>query len=181
MIPPMNWRMTPMPPLWVTEPACGVRSPATRRTSVVLPAPFGPISATVLPSPARNETSSSSTRPSGSAWDKCATSTWPTGLPTSLILSLPRIAVQRPDPQRDFMAPNKTHRSNRGPRAERSRAPRPRHSLSYDRPVGWLPHQVDHVGGQVASLKGGGTPSVTAPPATAAAAATESPPHLPDR
>ena len=95
LMPPTNCRMTPRPPLLVTEPACGVRSPPISRISVVLPAPFGPISATVLPSPARKETSSSSTRPSGSAWDRCATSTWPTGLPTSLTLSQPRIAARR--------------------------------------------------------------------------------------
>ena len=74
-MPPMNWRMTPRPPLEVTEPDCGVRSPATSRISVVLPAPFGPISAAVTPSPTRKETSSSSTRPSGRAWLRCATST----------------------------------------------------------------------------------------------------------
>ena len=35
------------------------------RSRVVLPAPLAPTSATLAPSPTRNETSSSSTRPSG--------------------------------------------------------------------------------------------------------------------
>ena len=74
-MPPMNWRMTPSPPLAVTVPDCGAWSPAMSRISVVLPAPFGPTSAATEPSPTRNEASSSSTRPSGSAWLRCATST----------------------------------------------------------------------------------------------------------
>ena len=63
---PMNWRMTPSPPVAVTVPDCGWRSPATSRSSVVLPAPFGPTRAAVIPSPMRKLTSSSSVRPSGS-------------------------------------------------------------------------------------------------------------------
>ena len=59
--------MTPSPPLVVTVPDCGVRSPAISRISVVFPDPFGPTSAATAPSPTRNEASSSSTRPSGSA------------------------------------------------------------------------------------------------------------------
>ena len=62
---PTNWRITPSPPLRVTAPPCASRSPAMIRSSVVLPVPLGPISATVAPSPTRNETSSSSGRPSG--------------------------------------------------------------------------------------------------------------------
>ena len=62
---PMNWRITPSPPLRETEPLVGVRSPAMIRSSVVLPEPLGPTSATVAPSPTRKDTSSSSTRPSG--------------------------------------------------------------------------------------------------------------------
>ena len=65
-IPPMNCRITPSPPLVVTVPDCGVTSPAMSRIRVVLPAPFGPTSAATVPSPTRNEASSSSTRPSGS-------------------------------------------------------------------------------------------------------------------
>src|SRR5215467_8140792 len=77
--------MTPRPPLEVTVPDCGVRSPVTSRKSVVLPAPLGPTSAAVVPSPTRNETSSSSTLPSGRAWLRCATSTYPT--PVHLLLA----------------------------------------------------------------------------------------------
>ena len=61
------WRITPSPPDRVIAPACGTRSPVTMRSSVVLPAPFAPTSATFAPSPTRNDTSSSSTRPSGSS------------------------------------------------------------------------------------------------------------------
>ena len=57
--------LTPSPPLRVTTPACGVSSPVMIRSSVVLPAPLAPTSATLAPSPTRNDTSSSSTRPSG--------------------------------------------------------------------------------------------------------------------
>ena len=60
-------RITPSPPVRVTAPACGTRSPVTIRSSVVFPAPLAPTSATLAPSPTRNETSSSSTRPSGSS------------------------------------------------------------------------------------------------------------------
>jgi hypothetical protein len=74
---PMNWRMTPRPPLVATVPDWGCRSPATIRSSVVLPAPFGPTRAAVFPSPTRKLTSSSSVRPSGSTWLTCATSTCP--------------------------------------------------------------------------------------------------------
>ena len=74
---PMNWRMTPRPPLAATVPSCGTTSPATIRSSVVLPAPFGPTSAAVTPSPTRKLTSSRSDRPSGSTWLTCATSTCP--------------------------------------------------------------------------------------------------------
>src|SRR4051794_19734527 len=70
--------MTPRPPLRVTTPACGGRSPVMIRSSVVLPAPLAPTSATLAPSPTRNDTSSSSTRPSGSSYRTPATSTWPT-------------------------------------------------------------------------------------------------------
>ncbi len=62
---PMNWRMTPRPPVRATDPASGTRSPEMIRSSVVLPAPFSPTSAARTPSPTRNDTSSSSTRPSG--------------------------------------------------------------------------------------------------------------------
>ena len=51
----------------VTAPACGARSPVMIRSSVVLPAPLAPTRATLAPSPTRNDTSSSSTRPSGSS------------------------------------------------------------------------------------------------------------------
>ncbi len=62
---PMNWRITPSPPSLVTAPTCGVMSPATIRSSVVLPVPLAPTSATLAPSPTRNETSRNSSRPSG--------------------------------------------------------------------------------------------------------------------
>ena len=39
---PMNCGITPSDPLTVTEPASGATSPVSRRSSVVLPAPFGP-------------------------------------------------------------------------------------------------------------------------------------------
>ncbi len=74
---PMNWRMTPSPPLEAAVPSCGARSPATSRSSVVFPAPFGPTRAAVTPSPTRKLTSSSSVRPSGRTWLTCATSTCP--------------------------------------------------------------------------------------------------------
>ena len=60
-------RITPRPPLRVIAPACGMRSPVTIRSNVVFPAPLAPTSATFAPSPTRNDTSSSSTRPSGSS------------------------------------------------------------------------------------------------------------------
>ena len=63
---PMNWRMTPRPPKRAIAPTLIGRSPATMRSSVVLPAPFGPTSATLAPSPTRKETSVKSSRPSGS-------------------------------------------------------------------------------------------------------------------
>ena len=47
-------------------------------SSVVLPAPFAPTSATLAPSPTRNDTSSSSTRPSGSSYRTPWMSTCPT-------------------------------------------------------------------------------------------------------
>src|SRR5215813_2577683 len=53
------------------------KSPATMRSNVVLPAPFGPTSATFAPSPTRKLTSWKSTRPSGSTWLTAATSTYP--------------------------------------------------------------------------------------------------------
>ena len=52
----------------------GSGSPAASRISVVFPAPLGPTSAAIMPSPTRNDTSSSRTRPSGRAWLTCATS-----------------------------------------------------------------------------------------------------------
>ena len=48
------------------------------RSSVVLPAPFGPTSATLAPSPTRNDTSAKSSRPSGSVYPTPATSMYPT-------------------------------------------------------------------------------------------------------
>ena len=64
---PTIWRITPRPPVRVTTPAWGTRSPVMMRSSVVLPAPLAPTSATLAPSPTRNDTSSSRTRPSGSS------------------------------------------------------------------------------------------------------------------
>ena len=64
---PTICRITPSPPLRVTTPAFGASSPVMIRSSVVFPAPLAPTSATLAPSPTRNETSSSSTRPSGSS------------------------------------------------------------------------------------------------------------------
>jgi len=75
LVHPTNWRMTPRPPLTATVPDCAAISPAMSRTSVVLPAPFGPTSAAVVPSPTRKQASASSSRPSGSAWLSRATST----------------------------------------------------------------------------------------------------------
>ena len=62
---PTNCGITPSPPLTVTVPPCGCSSPESSLSRVVLPAPFGPTSATAAPSPTRNETSPSSARPSG--------------------------------------------------------------------------------------------------------------------
>ena len=72
---PMNCRMTPSEPERATTPVCTGRSPATIRSSVVLPAPLGPTSATLAPSPTRNDTSAKSCRPSGSMCATPATST----------------------------------------------------------------------------------------------------------
>ena len=62
---PMNWRITPRPPLRVTAPSDAVRSPARIRSRVVLPVPLGPIRATLAPSPTRKVTSRSSASPVG--------------------------------------------------------------------------------------------------------------------
>ena len=94
-IPPTNCRMTPRPPLELIVPDCAVRSPVTRRIRVVLPAPFGPTSAATRPSPTRNETSSSSTRPSGSVWVRCAASTWPISAPRFVFAGRPYLASGR--------------------------------------------------------------------------------------
>ena len=75
---PMNWRITPSPPARATAPVRTGRSPATIRSSVVLPAPFGPTRATLAPSPTRNDTSAKSSRPSGRMCPTAATSTYPT-------------------------------------------------------------------------------------------------------
>src|SRR3954447_22371525 len=75
---PTIWRITPSPPLRVTTPACGTSSPVMILSSVVLPAPLAPTSATLAPSPTRNDTSSSRTLPSGSSYRTPATSTCPT-------------------------------------------------------------------------------------------------------
>jgi hypothetical protein len=72
---PMNWRITPSPPARATVPLCTGRSPATIRSNVVLPAPFGPTRAIFAPSPTRNDTSANSSRPSGSTKPTPATST----------------------------------------------------------------------------------------------------------
>ena len=66
-MPPTNCRMMPSPPLKLTVPDCGCTSPAISRISVVFPDPFGPTSAAMVPSPTRNDASSISTLPSGSA------------------------------------------------------------------------------------------------------------------
>ena len=71
---PMNWRITPSPPDRAMPPVWTGRSPATIRSSVVLPAPLGPTSATLAPSPTRNDTSAKSSRPSGSVYPTPATS-----------------------------------------------------------------------------------------------------------
>ena len=39
---PMNWRMTPTPPLLLMVPVSAVMSPAMSRSSVVLPVPLAP-------------------------------------------------------------------------------------------------------------------------------------------
>ncbi len=62
---PMNCRITPSEPDRVTAPPSAARSPATIFSSVVLPVPFGPISAAFTPSPIRKLTPSSNWRPSG--------------------------------------------------------------------------------------------------------------------
>ena len=62
---PTNCGMTPTPPLVVTVPASGFSSPEISRASVLLPAPFGPTSATTAPCPTRKLASLSSIRPSG--------------------------------------------------------------------------------------------------------------------
>src|SRR5690606_13654764 len=70
--------MTPRPPSITTAPASAACSPQMMRSSVVLPAPFGPTSALVDPDPTRNATSSSSGRPSGRVSETPETSMWPT-------------------------------------------------------------------------------------------------------
>ena len=74
---PMNWRITPRPPVIATAPSSGFKSPQIMRIKVVLPDPFGPISATLAPSPTRNETSFSNTRPSDNEYSTALTSMWP--------------------------------------------------------------------------------------------------------
>ncbi|CAB5008806.1 unannotated protein [freshwater metagenome] len=74
---PINWRITPKPPEIATFPFSGAKSPEIILTSVVLPEPFGPISATLAPSPTRNETSFRSTRPSESEYSIPITSICP--------------------------------------------------------------------------------------------------------
>ena len=58
------------PPSSSDQPA----APRMIRSSVDLPAPLAPMSADVVPSPTRNETSSSSGRPSASEYDTPLTS-----------------------------------------------------------------------------------------------------------
>src|SRR5665648_137101 len=74
---PTVWRMMPRPPLCTTAPVWST-SPATIRSSVVLPAPFGPISAIRAPSPTRSWMPLSSGRPSGSTYPTSLISTCPT-------------------------------------------------------------------------------------------------------
>src|ERR1700733_11481143 len=74
----MNWRITPTAPLTLTAPSVAWTSPASMRSRVVLPAPFGPTIAAVVPSVTLKDASSSSCLPSGSTWLTCATSTCPT-------------------------------------------------------------------------------------------------------
>ena len=69
--------MTPSPPVIATAPSSGFKSPQIMRIKVVLPDPLGPISATFAPSPTRNETSFSNTRPSESEYSTALTSMWP--------------------------------------------------------------------------------------------------------
>ena len=72
---PIIWSITPSPPDRDTVPSCGARSPATIRRSVVLPAPFGPTSATFAPSPTRRSTDVRSALPSGRKYERPETST----------------------------------------------------------------------------------------------------------
>ena len=61
------------------------------RVSVVLPVPFGPMSATFAPSPTRTETSLRSGLPSGRLKETELTSTWPTRVKTDVC----RVAASR--------------------------------------------------------------------------------------
>ena len=58
----------------LTTPESGRTSPRMIFSSVDLPAPFAPMSAETVPSPTRNDTSSSSGRPSGRVSDTLLTS-----------------------------------------------------------------------------------------------------------
>jgi hypothetical protein len=71
---PMNWRMTPNPPVIETLPLSGLMSPQIIRINVVFPEPFGPIKATFAPSPTRKLTSLRSSRPSDNAYSTAETS-----------------------------------------------------------------------------------------------------------
>jgi len=63
----MNWLITARPPERLIDPDVGANSPVMMRIRVVLPAPFGPMRATLAPSPTRNCTSANNGRPSGSS------------------------------------------------------------------------------------------------------------------
>jgi Tfp pilus assembly protein PilX len=71
---PINWRITPSPPVIETAPLSGLMSPQIIRIKVVLPEPFGPINATLAPSPTRKFTSLRSKRPSDSVYSTPETS-----------------------------------------------------------------------------------------------------------
>src|SRR5690242_5046387 len=60
-----------------TRPAVGARNPVTRLNSVVLPAPFGPISPTISPSRTVNETPSTARSPPNARARPATSSTAP--------------------------------------------------------------------------------------------------------
>ena len=101
------------------DPSVGSVSPAMIRMSVVLPAPLAPTSATVAPSPTRNDTWLNKVRPSGRTNATPLTSTWPTRsqshlptreMATRFAQARGGIGPARPDPLSRLAGPGHSRR-----------------------------------------------------------------------